>query len=177
MYILRKVISVIFSLILYIPALSCIESSKSWEILPTEKEIFDTRLEQILYALENEDKVGLKNLFSTYILELTDVDLDSGVENIMAFFQGEIISYEAVYQPSSRETIDSGEREKWIDGYATVKTNKGDFFIYIIEQTLSTQDESRVGLYLLQIMLTDDNSKFLSNYETMGIVVPSDLLS
>ena len=122
-----------------------------------DKKIAETRLEEIINALENNAKEILKNMFSTNALEEAD-DIDNNIDYVMNFYKGTIISKEG-----SRQGLDSnsdGIIKSELKGFYRVTTDKEKYIIFFIDQLVDTENTDNVGLYMLQIIKLEDREKY-----------------
>lgn len=121
-----------------------------------DKKIAETRFQNIIEALENNDKEGLKNMFSPSALKEAD-DIDGDIEYLMKFYQGKVESKEDSRQGS--DSKNNGERTSELKCFYRVTTDEDKYIVFFIDQLVDTKNPDNVGLYMLQIIKLSDREK------------------
>ena len=122
-----------------------------------DKKIAETRLEEIIEALEKEDEEALKDMFSSNALKQAN-EIDSGIEYVMNFYEGKVISIEGSLESS--DSKNNGEVKSELKGFYIVTTDKDEYIVFFIDQLVNTQNPDNVGLYMLQIIKLEDRDKY-----------------
>lgn len=139
------------------------------ELITSEKEIAEDMLHKVINALENEDEEELKSLFTENI-KCNVGELDNGVEHLISYFSGDVVSIEDQLGGSSKSS-NYGKVEKIIRRYYTVETDEYtyEFTIYVQE---SNYDEGDNGLYQLKIEKPNDErgDLWILHSKTPGIL-------
>jgi len=130
-------------------------------LINNDQPLIYSRFTTTISALESNDRDALRNMFSKYILDSPDVDLESGIDAIFDFFEGNIISYDDSKSPHERTESGYGKIiDKRISTWFSVLTDVNEYKIYFEEQVICTKDENRVGLLLIEIKLVDNEESF-----------------
>ena len=96
---MKKMLLILTSLLFSVGTMGCIPIPNIRESMlnaSNEEEIADERMKRIITALENKDRKALKAMFSEKAKE-DAIDLDDGIEYIINFYQGKMISFDGVY--------------------------------------------------------------------------------
>lgn len=121
-----------------------------------DNKIADTHFNKIMEALKNEDKEGLKKIFSPNALKEAK-DIDGGIDYIMKFYKGNIKSKDVAHEVS--EENEHGKKTKEIKVSYTVTTDKGTYIVFFIDKLVDTKNPDNIGLYMLQIIKESDKEK------------------
>ena len=97
-----------------------------------DDKVAEKRMKQVIQALENQDREGLKAMFSKQALAEADT-FDESMDYLFEFFQGEVESYDGGLGPVGEE-IRYGKKMKEVKSAYDVITDKGKyvFFSWII---------------------------------------------
>jgi hypothetical protein len=135
----------------------------------------DTRLEQVLEAINNEDKESLESMFSKQALDEAN-DFDGSTDYLFEFFQGEDTTWERNGGPSVYETDDHGHKTKKINSMYYVNTDKQKYIFYLIEWTVDSDHPDNIGLYTLRVIKAEDRETQFCKYQDMkaGIYKPEE---
>ncbi len=138
-----------------------------------DDELADERLEQVLEAIENQDKDALKGLFSKRALEET-ADFDAGAEYLFELFQGDVASWDGDIGPVY-ESIELGKRTKEMTSFFDVVTDEQTYIVFLADVPVDTQNPDNAGLYALRVVKAEDEETQLTYAEDMmvpGIYMP-----
>lgn len=146
---------------------SCIIGGSRTDMLDNmnDEETADARLEQVLEAINNEDKDALKSMFSQTALEEAE-DFDGSMEYLFSFFQGEVISWES-HGLSGSERFHDGERTKRLHVYYNVNTDQKEYIMYFVQWTVDTEHPENVGIYALRVVKAEDDERLFCYYQDM----------
>jgi hypothetical protein len=170
---MKLVALLIISSILSIPFVSCEKFINRLDIPEPYETVVKNRAEEILNALDNNDKEALRSLFCEQVLNETG-NFDGRLEYITDFFEGKTTSYEGGVN-GIHEEWDPSSYNKYIDAKYTVKTDENSYRVFFVEQTISTGDPSQIGLYTLHVLLeSDEDTKFADYPPFPGIYMPED---
>ncbi|APC40339.1 DUF5104 domain-containing protein [Clostridium estertheticum] len=122
----------------------------------SDREIANTRFQNIIECLENNNKEGLKKMFSPKALKEAK-DIDGGIDYIRSFYKGKIKSKDVALAVS--ENKDNGEMTSDLKAFYTVTTDKDTYIVFFKDQTVDTKDPNNVGLSMLQIIKKSDREK------------------
>ena len=133
----------------------------------------DMRLEQILEVLANNDKDGLKAMFSEQALSEAK-DFDGQNDYFFDFFQGAVESWERTGF-SAPMNMENGKKSVELISWYTVTTDKDTFRFFVIDYSVDTFNPDNVGLYALRVIKkTDEETQFTywQDMEIAGIYKP-----
>ncbi|OOM11659.1 DUF5104 domain-containing protein [Clostridium saccharobutylicum] len=122
----------------------------------SDKEIAEARFQKIVECLEDNDKEGLKKIFSSNALKEAK-DIDGSIDYISGFFKGKIQSKDVALEVSDHK--DNGKNTRELKAFYTVITDEGTYIVFFIDQLVDTKNPDNVGLYMLQIIKESDEEK------------------
>lgn len=115
--------------------------------------IADVRFQNIIEALEKNDKEGLKKMFSPIALKEAK-DIDVGIDYIMEFYKGKIKSKDGTIP--RKDSNNDGEKKSELDCMYIVTTDEDTYLVFFIDQIVDTKNPDNVGIYMLQIIKKSD---------------------
>lgn len=123
-----------------------------------DEENANARLEEVIEALNNQDKDTLKGLFSKKALDEVD-NFDDSTDYLFDFFQGEANSWEKSGGPTVFESNSHGHKTKEVSSYYYVNTDKQKYFFLLRDYPVDTDHPDNVGLYMLLVVRAEDEEK------------------
>lgn len=124
----------------------------------SDKDIANARMEQILTAIENQEKDDLKKIFSKSVVDGAD-DFDAKIVSLFDFFQGDIESYDSWAGPGVFAEKSSGNSKKEMQSTYDVKTTEQKYRISIQEFLVDTENPDNVGVYSFSIIKAEDTDE------------------
>ena len=118
--------------------------------LNESSKIRDKRSREVFEVLKSKDKEALKEMFSVSALKVAK-DIDKGIDYVMDFFDGEIISVDGG-PGRSAESNNSGVSVAEDTYQYTITTDKGIYEVFLIYISKDTFNPENEGLYMLQII-------------------------
>ena len=143
-----KILSVISSALTLVILLTGCSSLPIIRDGGNDMKIAEETFNSIINALDNKDSEALKAMFSEKAKEEA-IDLDEGIEYIINFYQGKMISTDGAM--NSEENFNSGKKKLTMRGHYTVKTDIDTYIIFYVEKR-NTADTDEEGLYMLQVI-------------------------
>jgi len=125
----------------------------------------DARMEQIISAIKGNDKVALKTLFSKKALDEA-VDIDSEIDFLFDFIQGDIVSWERDGWASDGK-IDHGKRFLMIRFRINIKTDKEEYRFFVMDYNMDTINPDNEGMYMLEVCRASYEGIYLGWQERM----------
>ena len=122
-----------------------------------DREVINTRLEQIIAAIENSDKDAMKAMFSESALQEAE-DIDGEIEQLLALFPNGIDSWTHIVNEVS-EKQNHGKREKSITASYYVYTGDQQYVFAIMDRIINTENPEKVGLFAIDVF-DDKNNEF-----------------
>lgn len=131
-------------------------------VLVTEEKRAEARMEQIILAIEGNDKESLRSLFSKKAIEEAS-DFDNGTISLLDFIQGDIKSCER-NSWASDESIEYGKRSLMIRSSYKIKTDEEEYFFFVVDYNVDTIDPDNEGIYMLQVR-TSGYNEYLGSWQ------------
>ena len=133
-----------------------------------DTEIAESALEQILDSIKNQDEEALKSVFSKNAL-IEAEDMDSGIEYLFDFVQGNVTSYDFRTGPGSDGLIENGNRWEKLVSWFNVVTDKEKYVFFILQYSVDTFDPDNVGVYSLRVVKEADEYTQMTYWTDMEI--------
>ena len=122
----------------------------------TDAEIADQYLEIVTDLLESGNSPAIKALFSDSTLTLVN-SIDNQIDELMHFYQGEMVSYER-FGPISSYSKDGDHFSVIIRGSYDIKTTEGSYRISFKANLKDTDVPAEIGLHSLYIIKAEDSN-------------------
>jgi len=124
----------------------------------TDEQKADDLLEDVIDAIERQDKEALIEIFSKQAINDT-TDSASSAENLFDFFQGDVESWEKSSGPTVYESTNNGSNIKEVSSYYFVNTDKQKYFFLLRDYPADAENPDNVGLYMLLVVKAEDREK------------------
>ena len=124
----------------------------------SDAQIADQTLEQVMSAIQKEDKEALKNLFSKKCVADTE-DFDAKVTALMDYYKGEMTSYNNWGALNTNEGMnEDGTGRSWKNLQATydVDTDKTGYRVAFQTCVKDTADADNIGIYSFYVIKAED---------------------
>lgn len=122
-----------------------------------DKEMANSRLEQVVEYINSKNADGLKTLFSDKALNESG-DFEKSAEKLFDFVQGEIISWDDSEELTVTDANDYGKKSKEIHSYYYVSTENQTYFFMLWDCPINTKDINEEGLYMLLVVKESDEA-------------------
>ncbi|KLU64305.1 hypothetical protein DEAC_c37350 [Desulfosporosinus acididurans] len=126
----------------------------------------DAQLEQVIVAIQNQDKNALRAMFSKQALAEAK-DFDGSMNYLFKLFQGKVQS-----KKNDGLIVDEsdnyGHSTNEVKSFYIVETDKQKYLFFLLEYTTNT-DQSNVGLYSLRVIKAEDENTQFSSWQKMKI--------
>lgn len=163
----------IFFLIMVAMILFLSSCSAVGRFAPNNGRDADNRMEQLLGAIENQNKDTLRAAFSNLALSESE-DFDSQVKRLFEFFQGTVVSWARDGEPPAGGEVSFGRRTRQIRAWFEVNTTIENYLIFLIDYTVDTINPENAGLYMLKIIRAEDEHQLegaWQDWATPGIII------
>lgn len=120
-------------------------NGKRGEMLMSDGQKADARMDQIVSAVKDKDREAIKSLFSQKALDEAN-DIDSGIDYLFDFIQGDIESWERE-KLTSEQSIDYGKKSEMIASWYIINTEYDKYLFIIIDYSIDTIEPQNAGLY------------------------------
>lgn len=135
----------------------------------------DARLEEIIKAINDEDRESLKLIFSEHALTEAE-DIDGRIDYLFNFVEGNIESWETIVHGATSEAINNGSKVKSSMSWYYADTPNQKYLIFFVEYIDDTGNPSNIGVYMLQVIKAEDKDTqfegFGPNTRCAGIYMP-----
>jgi len=150
-------IKIVFLIIVTICFLSsCIKEGVRTDMLGyNEEKDINVKIEKIIEAINDKDKDAIKTFFSKSTLDELD-DFDESIENLFAFIQGSIDSWEKRTGSSTFDSKDYDNRKREYSAFYDVNTAEQQYFFLLDICSIDTENPDNVGIYLLLVVRAED---------------------
>ena len=127
-------------------------------VAPSDDENADKKLEAFVGFLQNEDREGIKSLFSeNKIKELAD--FDESIEELLLYYDGEIVSVTR-HATGVEDDKDFGIERKWYNMSYDVTTSVDTYCMAFYWCTKDTGDSGNIGIESFYIIKATDNPDY-----------------
>lgn len=140
-------------------------------LFDNDKTVAETRLNQILDAVQSQNSNNLKQIFSKSVIDNVP-DLDEKIVALFDFFQGELVSYDGA-GPGVFEEKDVGYHKKEMQSSYNVETSEQKYRIAIDEYIIDSENPDNVGVYSLSIAKAEDTNQEFA-YWNLGFGITID---
>ena len=140
----------------------------------TDTQYVDGRLQEMLEALNNQDKTAVKSMFSQKALTEA-VEFDEHLDYLFNFFQGKVLSWERKGGPSVFKNKEHGRITQEVSVWYKVDTDQESYLFIFIECIKDTANQNNVGLYTLRVIRTEDELTQFNSWNDVripGIYMP-----
>ena len=125
------------------------------KLFRSDKEIANDSFEEILNAIQNQDKSALKNVFSKRVHNETS-DFDDSVADLLDFIKGAVLSIDDSAGVGTDEEIEYGKKRKEIQSSFGVETSEQKYYLAMRQCTVDTFDPDNVGIKSIYIINAKD---------------------
>lgn len=122
-----------------------------------DDEVANSKLEEMLSAIESKDKEKLESLFAKNAL-LEIKDFDDSAEELFNYYEGNYISYDDGAGADASETIDFGNKQKELYPKYEVQTSESKYRITMRMISVDTQNHDNVGVWSFYIIDAERDS-------------------
>lgn len=113
----------------------------------TDREMADACMEQIVNAINNDDKDALLELISDNAKEERgESEYKEGIENLFSYIDGEIEEYTSYVGPSTASSSMMGIKTLELRGYYELFTSEGDYWLCFHFCPRNDKDEGEMGI-------------------------------
>lgn len=126
---------------------------------PNQKVEINKTLSKLLTALENNDEAAILDLFAPAAKSSMDEKLNVQINEMMEYFEGEIISYKKIETVGGMETTENG-KIVYSAGSGTsrsIKTTEAEYKLSLSMIFVNNENKTREGVWLISISKSDDD--------------------
>jgi hypothetical protein len=169
----KRKIYLVLLIITFSFILSACNVLQSGRYIRNDRKTANEMLFKIVELIEKKDKEGLKKLFSKQTLETAN-DIDGGIDYVMNFYEGNMISSDDNPCIVTSEKSDFGKKTIQLDCSYKIVTDKSTYWVFFLYITKDTSHPNNVGLYRLGVLTEDDRNNVLNTeyHSTIGVYRP-----
>ena len=123
-----------------------------------DKQIANERFETLIDAIQTHNSEAVKAVFSNNALREVE-NIDSSIQELFGYFQGNLLSYKAWAGPSVHATKNHGEYWKSYDCTYDFETTQDKYRLAMEIITVDTADTDNVGIQSLYIIRFEDDTR------------------
>lgn len=146
---IKKVLFLITIITLSLSVSACGPSLLYKQLIRNDEKASETRLQNIIAALENKDTEGLKKMFSPNALKEAK-NIGDDIKEAMDFYKGKVQTTDGTY--SASDLKNDGRMTSELNCSYMLKTDAGDYTIYFVDKKIDSKDPDNEGLYILEII-------------------------
>lgn len=128
----------------------------------------DTRMKQIVNAINMQDEKALKEVFSAKALDESS-NIDSEIDHLLSFIHGEVISWNRDGSPIVFDRFEASGKTKQLVTWYTLETTEQCYLLLLIDYPVDSIVLKNTGLYSLRILKAEDEHKLIGTWEDWTI--------
>ncbi len=129
----------------------------------------DARMKQIIEAIKDNDKEGLKILFSKQALKESN-DIDGSITDLFKFIHGDIKSWNQDSEISD-ESIEGDKKTTKIQSWFIVNTDNIKYKFFTVDYPIDMIHPNNQGLYTIRVVKAEDKDDSL---QEAGVFTPKN---
>ena len=137
----------------------------------SDSELVQNRLEELLKAIQNQDRQKIIDIFSVNAI-LESKNMDESLDYLFDHFHGTVKSYDwgdNTTGPISDELIERGKRKVELKSWFEIITDEEKYIFFLLDYPKDEFDANNVGLYSLRIVKTSEKESQLTYWQDMKI--------
>ena len=139
--------------------------------LNSDQKIANSTMDNILKTIKNEDKNKLKSMFAAQTVSCSK-NIDNNIIELLAYVQGDFVSYNDWGAVNTDESMENGDRKKFLYSTYDVITTKQQYRIAIKECIIDTANDKNVGIMSFYIIRLKDDTDLKFAYRGDGNYTP-----
>lgn len=172
---MKKAVCLTITIVFILLLCSCMEGKPNMLFVgDQDNDLADARMEQLFNAIKEKDKDSLKSLFSQDAVENAE-NIDAGVDNLLSFVQGKLVSWSREESPIVFDNIEEGGKKKQLVTWYSLDTDVDRYLVFLVDVPINTISSNNIGLYSLRVISAKDEEKLTGTWEEWvlpGIYVP-----
>lgn len=135
--------------------------------IDSDEDIAKKNIEMLLNALDNDDKEGVKKMFSPNIIAGIN-NFEECIDELLSYYEGDYLEYKNGGLGTTNDN-DYGKTTKYHDMSYDVTTAKGIYRLGIIWYISDSNVCDNVGIWSLYILKFEDDSSPDYSYRSEGV--------
>jgi len=139
-----------------------------------DDEMADSCVKDVSKAIKSRDKKAIKSLFSKKACKEAE-NIDSDIDNLFSFIQGDVVSWERKESPVSGEEYHYGKTLKELEIWYVLETNKQKYAVFLYDFHKNTIEPDNQGLYTIMVLKAEDKDHlkgYIEDYMIPGVCIP-----
>ena len=170
---MKRILTVLLLVFMIFSFSSC--TSGKFTSLFTDKDIeqADARMEQVFDEIKQQNKDGLKELFSEKAIDEAE-NINIEIDDFLSFVQGEVVSWNRDDSPIVYDIVEQGSKSKQLITWYTLNTEKQNYLVLLVDYPIDTINPENAGLYSIRILKAEDENKltgFIEDWVVPGIYI------
>lgn len=120
-----------------------------WRIMDFDERTANKKMNQVVKALEKEDKNALKELFSQQAIEEAE-NFDESLDYLFEIFQGKLKPYDLDLGHVGQK-LENGKREREVESYFSINVGEESYSFFLVDYPINTLNPENAGLYTLRV--------------------------
>lgn len=147
----RKISALLLALIAVASFSSCFSKNASADA----SVLAEDTLRRFISYVQDGDKENIKGLFSKNARETVE-NFDEPVDDLIEFFEGEVLSFGSEDLTNSNKKVHNGKRSIELKSAITVNTTKQTYYVSFNQFVINEIDQDKIGVEKFSIVKKSD---------------------
>ena len=161
---MKKAVCLTVIIILTLVLSSCVKGGPTMFFSDKNDKFADTRMEELFDAIKQQNKDGIKELFSEKAIDVAG-DIDIEIDHLLSFVQGKLVSWNRDESPIVFDSVKYGNEKKQLVTWYTLDTDEQNYLVLLVDYPIDTIDSKNAGLYSIRILRAEDENKLVGTWE------------
>lgn len=154
-FMLKRISSIIIIVgVIFMSSCSSLQNRISRLLMTSDERAANKCFEQVVKALEKQDKEAIKDMFSKQALEEAE-DFDENLDRLFEIFDGKL-KPDNFDMGCVSESIEFGKKEKEIKVYFDISIDGVTYSIFLVDYPVNTLYPDNAGLYTLRVSSVEE---------------------
>ncbi len=170
---MKRMLAVLMVVIMIFSFSSCASVKVSSPFRDKDIEQADARMEQLFGEIKQQNKEGLKELFSEKAIDEAE-NINIEIDDFLSFVQGEVVSWNRDDSPTVYDVVEQGSKSKQLITWYTLDTDEQNYLVLLVDYPIDTINPENAGLYSIRILKAEDENKlvgFVEDWVIPGIYI------
>ena len=161
---MKRILAVLIVVIMIFSFSSCANVKVISPFTDKDIEQADARMEQLFDEIKQQNKDGLKELFSEKAIDDTE-NINIEIDDFLSFVQGKVVSWSRDESPIVFDSVENGNKTKQLVTWYTLDTDEQSYLILLVDYPIDTINSENAGLYSIRILKAEDENKLVGTWE------------